>query len=67
MKCTRHRIDKFLENAATASQNKTLLDDSATRGALLRSLHTLLDEQEPDGDAARDIRGVLARHPDYYL
>lgn len=39
-------VTHMLDNMAAASQNKTLLDDRVTRGAILRSVEQWLSAQE---------------------
>lgn len=54
---------EMLENAATASQNKSLLDDPVTRGAILRAFHQwIVANDEGDVDF---LKFSLTRDPDF--
>lgn len=47
----------LLDNAGTASQNLTLVDDPVTRGAVLRSIYQWLDLQHYNiEDAKQELR-----------
>ena len=55
-------VDTLLSNAACASQNKSLLDCAATRGAVLRSFAQWINHNVVE---AAPIMDRLKEHPDY--
>lgn len=55
-------VDHMLGNAATASQNATLIDCKVTRGAILRSIAQWLETVEGDIDLALF---QLRKHEDF--
>lgn len=57
-------IDHMFDNAATASQNKSLIDDPITRGAILRSFVQWIDRNN-DGDDVNYLKYLITIHEDY--
>ena len=55
----------MLDNAAAASQNKSLLDDGATRGAILRSVAQFIETFDLDDDK-EDMLEVLQNSLEYH-
>lgn len=57
------RVETMLSNAAVASQNRALIDDEVTRGAVLRSMRQWV-MANAGADAVR-LCLLLEQHPDY--
>ena len=57
-------VEEMLQNAGTASQNRALLDDPVTRGAILRSIAKWLEFQFGDVHPSSLIE-ELEKHADF--
>lgn len=61
----RDALELMFDNAALLSQNRALVDDPVTRGAILRSLYVVLDRHAGGIDGA-SIADLLKHHPHFH-
>ena len=52
----------MLENAATASQHKPIIDDNVVKGAILRSIHQWIESSE----SFESLLFQLESHKDFH-